>query len=165
MAWLAGQRITAQRLRDETQNTVNYSAITANTATTTAAEVIGMTTTPVTFRSGRAYRVTYKGAMASSTAGQQGTMAVRKGTVTGMTFVNGFRLYLPANGTVAFVFSGISSNTTGSDITTTLVGTYGLTVQVTSGTVNLGASPSNPAYIHVEDIGPSGDYTGVTAIV
>ncbi|MFJ9031087.1 hypothetical protein ACIRQP_21660 [Streptomyces sp. NPDC102274] len=163
MAWQPGQRITAQRLLDNTPNTVAYSAITTNTSTTTAAEVVGFTTPPIMFRTGRAYRIRYKGGVFSNTPGQQGTAAVRKTDLGGQTYINAFRIYLPAAGTVAFDFSNICTNTSGANITAALVGTFGLTVAA-GGTVNLAASTPNPAYIHVEDIGQAADYAGATAI-
>lgn len=162
--WLAGQRTTAQRLNDNAPSTVNYASITANTGTTTGAEMVAVTTANITFRNNRAYRITYKGGMASSVANQQGSVQIRKTNLTGPTYINAFRLYLPAAGTIPFYLANICTNTSGADITAPLVGTFLLTVPVSTGTVNIAASAPNPCYILVEDLGPASDYSGATPI-
>lgn len=162
--WLAGQKITAGRENDNAPFTVNFTTITAASTTTTGPETIAMTTPNLTFRNNRAYRITYKGGLATNTGNQQGTVLVRKTNLTGAAYITGFRMFLPASGTIPFYLGNVCTNTSGADITAVLVGTFALTVAVTSGVVNIAASASGPCYIHVEDIGLASDYAGATAL-
>lgn len=164
--WLAGQKVTAQRLNDGAPFTVNYTAITANTATpSTTAELVAITTPSVTLRNGRAYRIVFKGLWQSSSTTDQAQVRVRKAAITGQTYVDSFRLVSTglATSNAPFYLGNICTNTSGADITTTLVGCYS---RVSGGTGNLtiSASATNPAYVEVTDIGPASDYPGATVI-
>lgn len=143
---------------------VNYTAVTANSGTTTG-ELAVINTPTITFKSNRAYRITYKGAITSSAAGSQVTGFVRNGTVTGNTYINGFRNYTPAASNIPFLFANIVTNTSGADISEVLVGTVSLLVAGTGGaTCNLAASGPNPTYLLVEDIGSASLYSNATSV-
>ncbi|MFE6683921.1 hypothetical protein [Streptomyces sp. NPDC057729] len=166
MAWLAGMRITATRLRDNAPFLVNYTSITSSTPTTTStAPSAAITTPPITFRAGRAYRVAYRGGMSSSTVGQQGTMTITKGTAAGAAVMNSQRVPGPAGqaGTVGFYFENIVANN-GADTTTALVGTYAMTYQSGTGTIAVFGSAVTPAYLEVVDIGVATDYPSATSL-
>ncbi|MGW1623032.1 hypothetical protein [Streptomyces sp. NPDC002172] len=141
---------------------LSYTAITANTATTTTSEAVAITTPSITFQNGRAYRITYKGLAAGSNAGDNGQFRVRKTNLSGTTYIDSFRIPLFAGNTM-FNLQNICANNTGSDINAALVGSYVL-VTGGGGTVGIAASTTNVAYILVEDMGLSSNFTNATAI-
>ena len=159
MAWVAGNRTTADRLNDNHPRTIDYSAIIANTAVSTSTtELVAITTPTITFRDGRAFRVTYKGVAANTVAADQIQIRIRKtSSVTNPTLLDSFRYALGAAGSYAFYFQNIFINTSGADIAVPLVGTYN---RVTGGAGNISilAAAANPAYLETEDIGDSDDY-------
>ncbi|MGW1324782.1 hypothetical protein ACWD64_19845 [Streptomyces antibioticus] len=163
MAWRPGQRITPQRLLDNTPHTISYTAITANTSTATTTEAVAVTTPSITFRAGRAYRITFKGLAQSSVAADTVTVRVRRTSTSGDIYVDSFRLPIPANATnVPFYLSNICTNGTSSDITVALVGTY---VRASgTGNVLLAATTTHVCYIEVEDIGEATDFVAARAI-
>ncbi|MFF1416577.1 hypothetical protein [Streptomyces sp. NPDC058280] len=164
MALQPAQRITAQRLRDNAPWTAGYASITASTAATTSSTPqAAITTDPILFRAGRAYRLSYRGGLTSSTLGQQGTVLITRGTAGGATLLNSQRIPCAAGqaGTVGFYFENIIA-VGGTDVTTALVGTYQMVFQVSSGTVAIFGSATTPAYIEVTDIGLAADYPGAT---
>lgn len=161
--WLSGMRTTADRLNDNTPHTINYTAITANTATNTGTEAVALTTPSITFRAGRAYRITFKGLVQSSVANDQLTVRVHKTNTSGDVYVDSFRLVVPtAAGNSPFYLANICSNTTAADISAVLVGTY----VRTSGTGNclIAATTAHVCYIEVEDIGDAADFAGARPI-
>jgi hypothetical protein len=163
MPWLAGMKITAQRLIDFTPHTVEYQSLTANATAVTTTETVALTTGSVVFETGRAYRFTIKGLYQSSVAADQVQVRIRKTNTSGTTYVDSFRLYCPAaGGNTAFYLSNIGVNTSGADITAVVVGTY--VRSAGTGNVLIAASATNPAYIEVEDIGDASDFSGATAI-
>lgn len=163
MTWLAGQKTTAQRLIDNTPHTISYTSLTANTGTTTTTETVALTTASVTFRTGRAYRITLKCLVQSSVAADTVTVRVRKTNLAGTAYIDQVRMYIAAGGGNSPVyFSNICTNASGADITAALVGTY---VRASgSGNALIAASTNNVCYIEVQDIGESGDFSGATAI-
>lgn len=163
MTWQPGMTITAQRLLDNTPHAISYTAITANTATNTGIEAVALTTSSITFRTGRAYRITLKCLAQSSVAGDTVMLRVRKTDTSGAAFLDQVRMYIPANAANTPVhFSNTLTNTTGSDVTAVLVATY----QRASGTGNslIAASANNVGYVLVEDVGEAADYPGAAAI-
>lgn len=163
MAWLPGMTITDQRLLDNTPRTISYTAITANTGTSTGTELVAVTTSSVTFRTGRAYRLTFKGLAQSSVAADAVTVRVRKTNISGDVYVDSFRLYIPAGGAnVAFYLSTICSNSTVADVSAVLVGTF---IRVAgSGSSLIAATGTHTCYIEVEDIGETADFPSARAI-
>jgi hypothetical protein len=141
---------------------VSYTSITANTATTTSTEAVAITTPPVTFRAGRAYRITYKGLGAGPVTGDNGQFRVRKTNTSGTAYIDSFRIPLFA-GNGMFTLQNICANATGTDITAALVGTYAI-VTGSTGNVSVAASTNNVAFILVEDMGLASNFTGATAI-
>ncbi|WP_405856114.1 hypothetical protein OG407_07195 [Streptomyces sp. NBC_01515] len=162
--WLSGMRVTADRLNDNTPHTVNYTSITANTPNNTGTEAVALTTASITFRAGRAYRITFKGLAQSSVANDQVTVRVRKTNTSGDVYVDSFRIPIPtAGGNFPFYLANICANTGTSDVTAVLVGTY-VRLSGTGNTV-LAATTTHVCYVEVEDIGDAGDFAGARAIV
>ncbi|MGW2511264.1 hypothetical protein ACWC0A_17895 [Streptomyces scopuliridis] len=159
MAWLPGQRITAQRLRDNHPRPVSYDAITSNSSSTTTTEIVALTSTPVTFRTGRAYRISLKCAVQTSVAADRVTVRLRKLNSTGAVYVEIPHVVIPATTPANQLAesSVLASNDTGTDITTALA----LTIVRNAGSGNVlitGSSAAFVGHIMVEDYGPSGDF-------
>lgn len=143
---------------------VEYQAIQASTATTTTTETVGIDSDSFTLRDGRAYRVTAKGIVSSTIAGDIVRILVRKGALGGNGYVDSFdalRVHT-AGGLTSFYYQNDIVNTSGADITDDAVMTY----QRVNGTGNVRiiASSFNPAYIEVEDIGAATDYPDAFAV-
>lgn len=163
MTWQPGMTITADRLTDNSPHAVSYTSLTANTAISTGTELVALTTANITFRTGRAYRITLKCLAQSSVAGDTVMLRVRKTNTAGTAFLDQVRKYIPANGANSPVhFSNTLTNTTGADVTAALVATY----QRASGTGNtlVAASVNNVAFVLVEDVGEADDYPAAQAI-
>lgn len=161
--WLAGQRATAQRLNDNAPFTLNYTSIISNTATATTTELVAITTPSMTLRNGRAYRMTFKGLVQSSVAGDMVTVRIKKTNTSGTVYLDSMRIYVgnAAANSPAY-FSNICTNTSGSDVTAALVGTY---VRASgTGNVLIAATGTHVAYLHIEDIGIASDHSGAVAI-
>ncbi|MEV5953722.1 hypothetical protein AB0M11_08085 [Streptomyces sp. NPDC051987] len=159
--WLAQVYNPLVYLYNYTPQVLSYTAITANTSTTTTTELVAITTPSITFQNGRAYRITYKGLGIGTTTGDNGQFRVRKTNTSGTAYIDGFRTYLFAGNTM-FNLQNICANNSGADITAALVGTYALASG--GGTVAVAASTNNVAYILVEDMGISSNFTNATAI-
>jgi len=144
----------------------NFTAIQANTATTTTTEIAAITTPSLTFTAGRAYRVTYHGLLVSSVAGDIVRARVWRGSIggTGISLVDSIHAHqIPVAGQqVLMDMAQVVSNSTGADITAPLIGT----VLRTSGTGNAQviANASNPAWLEVRDIGPATNYPSARAV-
>lgn len=140
---------------------VSYTAINANSSTTTTTEAVAITTGSITFQNGRAYRISYKGLGAGTVNGDQGQFRVRKTNTSGTAYIDSFSQYL-FNGNSMFNLENVCANNSGADITAALVGTY---VRASgTGTVAVNASTNNVAFILVEDIGLASNFTNATAI-
>ena len=162
MTWQPGMTITAERLIDNTPHNVSYTAITANTAAVTA-ETVAVTTSSITFRAGRAYRITFKGLAQSSGASDAVTVRVRKTNTSGDVYIDSFRLHIPAAGAnVPFYLANICSNSTAADVSAVLVGTYARAAG--AGTSLIAATSTHVCYIEVEDIGEAADFPSARAI-
>lgn len=161
--WQPGMRITDERLNDAPPFTVEFASITANTATTTTTETVGITTAPITFRTGRAYRITLKCLAQSSVSGDNMVLRVRKTDTSGTAYIDQYRVQiLAAAANMPVYFSNVCANTTAADINAVLVATY--LRNVGTGNVIIAASVNNVAFIHVEDLGDAADYPSATAI-
>lgn len=162
MSWLAGNRITAERLRDNAPRIVSFDVLTSNVGTFTTTETVALTTQTVEFRNNRAYRVSARLLANSSVAGDRVTVRVRETDLTGTTYIDQEVIYLPTTGNQPTNTAQIISNTTGADISQVLV----LTGQRISGTGNItiAASTNNVAYVMVEDLGDAGDFPGARAV-
>ncbi|MGW2260266.1 hypothetical protein ACWCXE_20990 [Streptomyces sp. NPDC001780] len=163
----AGARVRVGDINNRAPVLITYEAISSSTAGTisTSAQA-AITTDPITLRTGRAFRISYRGGMTSTTSGQQGTVLVTRGAAGGSTLLNSQRIPGPTGqaGTVGFYFENIVVNQTGTDITTVLVGTYQMVYQQGSGTIGIFASSTTPAYVEVVDVGPAGDYPSATPL-
>lgn len=167
MAWLPGQRITAQRLRDNSPRLVTYASLTASTAATSSTTLqAAITTDPVSFRAGRAFRIAFRGGLGTDVMDQQGSVVIAKGTAAGPVLLNAQRIHTAQGqvGTVAFYFENIIVNASGADITTALVGAYQMVYRVGTGNVWVFGSSATPSYIEVIDVGLAADYPGATAL-
>lgn len=164
--WLAGQAETADRSNDLHPRTINFAAITATTGTSASTtEMAAITSPSITFRNGRAFRVTFKGNAIITVANDQAELRIRKtDTVTNPALLDSFRSPTgAAAGTYGFYYQNIFINTSGSDIAVPLVATF---ARVTGGTGNVSifASALFPAYVETEDIGSSDDFTGAATM-
>lgn len=162
--WLAGQEVTSDRLNNNTTFTVLYAGITANTATTTTVEAVAITGGSITLRSNRAYRFTAKALIQSSVAADTVTIRIRKTDVSGTTYLDTQRIYIPVAGSnVLCCAENICTNTTGADVVASAIVLDYFRASGT-GNVLVAGSASQVAYVHVEDIGVATDYPNATAI-
>ncbi|MFJ9907914.1 hypothetical protein ACIRVK_34410 [Streptomyces sp. NPDC101152] len=118
-----------------------------------------ITTGGITFKSGRAYRVSLS-ALHSAASDSYALYRIRKNSVAGMIYKDQIRVNnLQASSSNAAVsVQTILTNTTGSDVTAALcwTGVQGGVAQ----TWTLAANSSNVAYLLVEDCGSADDYIG-----
>lgn len=163
MALTAGTILTPQKLLDAIPRTISYTAITANTGTSTGTETVALTTASVTFRTGRAYRITFKGLVQSSAAADQVTVRVRKTNTSGDVYIDSFRLVVPtAGGNTPFYLANICANSTSADVSAVLVGTFARIVG--SGNSLISATGTHVCYVEVEEIGDAADFPSARAI-
>lgn len=159
--WLAQVYNPLNYLFNYSPQLVSYTAMNANSSTTTTTEAVAITTGSITFQNGRAYRITYKGIGAGTVNGDLGQFRVRKTNTSGTAYLDSFGLYLN-NGNSLFSLQNIAANNSGGDITAALVGTY---VRYSgTGSVSVGASTNNAAFILVEDMGVASNFPNATAI-
>ncbi|MFB7359662.1 hypothetical protein [Streptomyces gardneri] len=143
-----------------------FTAIQANSGTTTTTEIATITTPSTTFKAGRAYRVTYHGLLLSSVANDIVRARVWRGSIggSGVSLVDSINTHqIPiANQQVLMDMQAIVTNSTASDITATLIAT----ILRASGTGNVQviANSSNPAWLDVRDIGLATDYPSARAL-
>ncbi|ELP68561.1 hypothetical protein PV735_47550 [Streptomyces turgidiscabies] len=118
-----------------------------------------ITTGSITFKNGRAYRVTLWG-LHGAASDSYALYRIRKNTVSGTIYKDQIRVnnLQASTANAALSVQTILTNTTGSDVTAALcwTGTQGGVAQ----TWTLAASSSNVAYLLVEDCGSTDDYTG-----
>jgi hypothetical protein len=137
---------------------VAQKTLTAN-VTFSSAETAVITTGSITFKNGRAYRVSLWG-LHSAASDSYALYRIRKNTVSGTIYKDQIRVNNLQGSTAnaAVSVQTILTNTTGSDVTAALcwTGTQGGVVQ----TWTFAASSSNVAYLLVEDCGAADDYTG-----
>ncbi|MFD7224838.1 hypothetical protein ACFV9P_28120 [Streptomyces sp. NPDC059892] len=165
MDWLPGQRITAQRLRDNHPRPVSYDAITSNSSATTTTEIVALTSSPVTFRTGRAYRISLKCAVQTSVAADRVTVRLRKLNSGGAVYIEIPHLVIPAATPANQLAesSVVASNDTGTDISTALA----LTIVRNNGTGNVLIAGSGAAFVGhilIENYGASSDFPNSRAI-
>ncbi|MFL5910546.1 MAG: hypothetical protein ACJ768_08285 [Gaiellaceae bacterium] len=160
--WLAQVYNPLTYLFNYAPQVLSYTAITANSSTTTTTEAVAITTPSITFQNGRAYRITYKGLGAGTVNGDNGQFRVRKTNTSGSTYIDSFRIPM-FSGNTMFNLQNICANNSGADISAVLVGTYVLVTGGT-GTAAVAASTTNVAFILVEDMGLASNFTNATAI-
>lgn len=159
MAWLAGMRVTAQRLNDNSTLILDQAALTSNITGITTTNTAIVTGNNVTFRDGRAFRVTLRGLVtASGTANNGCRFRLYKGSVSGATIREWWDLPVftaTAGRNIAVDISTILSNTSGVDVSAAMVaaavrdwGTDSITVSASAGT---------PTTLTVEEIGDAAD--------
>lgn len=149
---------------DQGRGPVDYTPITANTATTTTTETIAVDTPPMTFVDGRAYRIVAKGLINSTVAGDVARIRVRQTGLGGMLILDSHHgLLINVNsGNTAFYLGDIVVNNTGADITDDLVMTYAR--HSGTGNILVAASATQPAYIDVTDIGLATSFVNATPL-
>ena len=123
-----------------------------------------MTTPSAIYRMGRAYRVTARGLM-NATAADFAHLMLLKGAGTGGTvYVSQMRVQALSTSTsnVPIDFTSIITNTTGSDITTTLTLTaQNSTANIAQPTWTWAANATTAfSYVLVEDCGSTTNYAG-----
>lgn len=134
------------------------------TASGITAEAVTMTLTGVAFQTGRAYRLKMRAFGTSTVAGDKLEYRIRKTGLGGTTYLDTtVGIVVGAAGVSQLLLAeNICVNNTGSTLTQTLTATL---QRITgTGTVSFGASASSPAYVTVEDIGPSSSYVNATAL-
>jgi hypothetical protein len=166
MTWQAGQTITVQTLLDNTPHTIT-NGYAANVATSPAsgvtAETIYLTTGTMTFRNGRAYRITLS-TLLMGTQPDTGRIFLKRANIIGSVLFDTQAIAVPRSGSTGRVtFTNNASNSTGSDITDICVATI-QRLSGTAGTFTLPASTTSPSYVHIEDIGPATDYPNASPI-
>lgn len=165
MPWLSGQKITAQRLIDNTPQVIYHQALTAGSAGTIAAtETVVYTTSLITLRTGRAYKFSIKTSTQSSVAGDRVTVRLRKTLLAGDVFIEVPHLVAPAASTNQLAESEVyASNSTGADINATFL----LTAVRVAGTGNISLAGSAAAFvghISVTDEGVASAFPNARAI-
>lgn len=144
-----------------------FEPISVSTGAVTTTETVGITTDPITFEPGRAYKVEAAGFVQSSAGGDTVRIRVKLNGTGGQGLIDTFGTMLinGANGMWTFSHDRIFRVAPGSaPITDVLVMTYNRNSG--AGNVFLGATSANPAYLHVLDIGPESPlYTGARTIV
>ncbi|MFI6464556.1 hypothetical protein [Streptomyces sp. NPDC050538] len=137
---------------------VAQKTLTAN-VTFSSTETALITTSSITFKTGRAYRVSLW-ALHNAASDSYALYRIRKNTVSGTIYKDQMRVnnLQASTANAAVSVQTILTNTTGSDVTTALcwTGVQGGVAQ----TWTLAASSSNVAYLLVEDCGSADDYTG-----
>ncbi|MFF3378116.1 hypothetical protein ACFYXF_34835 [Streptomyces sp. NPDC002680] len=144
--------------RDQGRGFVAQRTLTAN-VTFSSTETALITTGSITFKTGRAYRVSIS-ALHSAASDNYALYRIRKNTVAGTIYKDQIRInnLQGSSASAAVTVQTILTNTTGSDITTALCwsGAQGTVAQ----TWTITASSSNTAYLLVEDCGSADDYSG-----
>lgn len=159
---LAGQRASADRLNYAHPFVVEYQAITSNTGSATS-ETVWVTTASVTFKSGRAYRITAKALIQGNTA-DKATLRVRKTNTSGSVYLDTFHQGIQVTGSNTLIYAAnICANNSGADVTAALVGTFTRS-SGSAASVLIAASSTHVAYVLVEDVGESSDFPSATAI-
>lgn len=142
----------------------DFQAITASSGGVTVTESIAYSSSTVSFRDQRAYRVSIKGYVQSNTANDTVRLRIRKNSTAGQQLYDSFTglIVTAANVQTAYNAEIIIRNVSGATITDFLVVTY--LRGSGAGTVFVGANATNPAWIRIEDIGPASQYPAVNAI-
>ena len=137
---------------------VTQRTLTTN-VTFSSAETAVITTGSITFKAGRAYRISIW-ALHSAASASYALYRIRKNTVSGTIYKDQIRVnnLQGSSANAAISIQTILTNTTGSDVTAALcwTGVQGGVAQ----TWTVAASSSNTAYLLVEDCGSADDYTG-----
>ncbi|MCX5233902.1 hypothetical protein OG824_01450 [Streptomyces prunicolor] len=137
---------------------VAQKTLTAN-VTFSSTETALITTGSITFKAGRAYRVSFW-ALHSAASDSYALYRIRKNTVSGTIYKDQMRINNLQSSTAnaAVSVQTILTNTTGGDVTAALcwTGVQGGVAQ----TWTLAANSSNIAYLLVEDCGSVDDYIG-----
>ncbi|WP_043684321.1 hypothetical protein [Streptomyces xylophagus] len=131
----------------------------AANVTFSSTETALITTGSITFKTGRAYRVSLW-ALHNAASDSYALYRIRKNAVSGTIYKDQIRVnnLQASTANAAVSVQTILTNTTGSDVTTALcwTGVQGGVAQ----TWTLAASSSNVAYLLVEDCGSADDYVG-----
>jgi hypothetical protein len=149
-------------LMSSSTTTIAYTALTTS-STAVSSETVAITLPSITFRNDRAYKITYRGGLIANLGNQQLSVSVRKANATGNQYINGYRIFATAGGTVPFTLSDVFVNTSGANITEVLVGT--VFVVAGGGTVQLSGNTNTPSYLMVEDVGIPSLYPNAPTLV
>lgn len=159
--------VTARRVGERAgEGFISYTSRTTNTAGVTTTHTVGFGTPLTTFHPGRAYKVHAKGFVQSSVANDTVRIRILKDTTAGQGFIDtfdGLEIH-GANGMTTFNHENIFRVApAGPAVTASLVMTY---VRNTgTGTVFIGATSANPAYIELHDVGDYNSYPGANVLV
>lgn len=124
-----------------------------------AAETVVLTLPSMTFKNGRAYRITFAWVSNQTAAGVVNVRARRGTTTAGAQRAN---WALPHNTTLSTTDQGYAyvKNSSGSDVTDQMV----LTAAPGAGTVTVQGTPTTVQTFEVSDAGAAGDYANAIAI-
>lgn len=128
-----------------------------NTALVTTTETVALTAPSIAFQPNRAYRVNIHGIAASTVAGDTVEIRVRKTNTAGTLLLDtGQSIAIPAASAMFTFDSSSVLITNGSPPTASLVMTY--VRGAGTGSVQIAASATIPAYLEILDIGAASDY-------
>lgn len=149
----------AQRIANAGYGFVTQVARTTNATFTT--ETVIMTTSSVTFRAGRAFRVNLRG-LCNAAGADYALFRIRKANVTGTIYVDQMRVNTMTGSSTANALLDVSPvlvNATSADITTALCLTaaQGTNAQTWTWAAN---STTSLGYVLVEDCGSTVNYSG-----
>ncbi|MEU3599898.1 hypothetical protein ABZ714_14400 [Streptomyces sp. NPDC006798] len=150
--------------RDQGRGVLSYVNSQANSGTATTTEMVHVTTPTIVFQPGRAYRITYHYQGQSTVGGDTLGFRIRKSNTSGNSLFDSLRSHkgTNANDIVNGESSQIIYNSSGSNVSSTIVGTVYRSLG--TGTINGFANAANPVWLMVEDIGVSSDFPGIKAL-
>ena len=163
MAWYAGMRITADRLKYSSRFVVANAALTANSGNVTSTTEVTIVTTPsAVFEVGRAYRIEYSGLVQHGTASLLDLMYIRFRRGSG-ALIRNVQDVLVANRATASRNAAINVSTIvtpSAAITDTVYMTASWDTG-SSATFMMAGTSGTPGLLTVWDIGEAADYPGI----
>jgi hypothetical protein len=147
-AAVAGEVLTAANVNKIPGGWIGYAEVTANQGSITAQVDLTGLSVAVTVGSSRRLRITAQAHFASTVASDGVALFIQEGATT----LNVLGLQLPTS-------AGVTQGITCAAVITPTAGAHTYKLQASrntgTGTVNLAASATQPAFILVEDIGPA----------
>lgn len=139
---------------DQGRGLVNFTSGVTDGAPATA-NTVYLTTAPISFLPGRAYRIVVKGHAVSSVAGDSVRIRVFKNSVSILDSFGALEIHSAA-GSSGFHYETIVRNLTSNVVTGPLELTYARNTG--TGNVFIGGSAQNPSYVRTHDVGPADAY-------
>ncbi|MFJ9243815.1 hypothetical protein [Streptomyces sp. NPDC101776] len=164
MAWYAGMKITADRLKYGSPFVVAQAALTSNSGNiTSATEVTVLTTPSATFEVGRAYRIEYHGLLQHGTVSITDLCYLRFRRTTGSALIRNIQAVPITNKTTASRNNPVDVATIvtpATAITDTIYMTGSYDTGSTATFMFAGTS-GTPGLLTVYDVGAASDYPGI----